>query len=62
MFRLNSDEDDTISDILCFCRNFTKCGHKKELLKPLFLTAITNARKFMMKSDLQRKLNKEKKD
>ena len=59
MFRLNSDEDDTVSDVLCFYHNFTKRGHKEEILKPLFLKATANARKFMLKSDLQRKLNKE---
>ena len=52
MFRLNSDEDDTVSDVLCLYHNFTKCGHKKETLKPLFLKAITNTRNFMLKSDL----------
>ena len=60
MFRLNSDEDDTVSDVLCLYHNFTKCGHKEETLKPLFLKAIANARNFMPKSDLQRKLDKEK--
>ena len=61
MFRLNSDEADTVSDVLCLYHNFTKRGHKEESLKPLFLKAIANARKFMLKSDLQRKLDKEKK-
>ena len=30
------------------------------MVKPLFLKTIANARKFMMKSDLQRKLDKER--
>ena len=61
MCRLNSDEDDTASDVLCLYHNFTKRGHKEEVLKPLFLKAIANVRKFMLKSDLQCKLDKEKK-
>ena len=61
MFRLNSNEDDTVSDVLCFYHNFTKCRHKEEILKPLFLKAATNARNFVMKSDLQHKLHKERK-
>ena len=52
MFRLNSDEDETVSDVLCLYHNLTKRGHKEETLKPLFLKAIANARKFMPKSDL----------
>ena len=59
MLGLNSDEDGTVSDVLCFYHNFTKRGHKEEILKPLFLKATANARKFMLKSDLQRKLDKE---
>ena len=35
LFRLNSDEDDTVSDVLRFYRNFTKRGHRAETLKPL---------------------------
>ena len=50
------DENDTVSDVLCFYHNFTK----REILKSLFLKAITNARKFMTKSDLQSQLEKEK--
>ena len=46
IFGLNSDEDDTISDVLCLYHNLTKCGHKEETLMPLFLKAIANARKF----------------
>ena len=45
MFRLNSDEDDTVSDVLSFYHSFTKRGNKEELLKPLFLNMIANARK-----------------
>ena len=60
MFRLNSHEDDT-GDVLCIYHNSTKCGHKEENLKPHFLKAIANTRNFMMKSDLQCKLDKEKK-
>ena len=62
MFRINSDEDDTVSDILCLYHNFIKRGNKEETLKHLFLKAITNARKFMLKSNLQRYLDKDNKD
>ena len=61
MFRLNSDENNTVSDVVCFYHNFTKRGHKEDILTPLFLKAVANARRFMMKSGLQRKLDKEKK-
>ena len=61
MFRLNSNEDDPVSDVLCFCHNFTKCVHKEDILKSLFLKVVTNARKFLMKSERQHKLHKERK-
>ena len=62
MFRLNLDKAaDTISNALCFYHKFTKHEHKEEILKPLFLKAIADVRKFRMKSDLQRKLGNKKK-
>ena len=48
-----------------FCACITtsqKVGTRRKILKPLFLKAIANAIKFMLKSVLQCKLDKEKKD
>ena len=46
MFRLNSDDDDTVSGVLGLYHNFAKRGHNEEILKPLYLKAIVNARKY----------------
>ena len=47
--------------VFCFYHHFTKCEHKEELFKPLFPKVILNARKLVQKSNLQRRLDKEKK-
>ena len=54
IFRLNSNENDMIKDTVNFYNRFLARGHKRDILKPLFLKAIDNARKFIATSDDQR--------
>ena len=54
IFRLNSDECDIIEDSVNFYNRFLSRGHKRDTIKPLFLKAIDNARKFIATSDGQR--------
>ena len=54
IFRLNSDEEDIIQDSVTFFHRFLECGHNCDTLKPLFLKAITNARKFLYTSNKER--------
>ena len=58
IFRLNSLEIDMIDDTVIFYRRFLQRGHKSDVLKPLFLKAIVNARKFLATSEAQRAANK----
>ena len=51
IFRLNSNEKDVIQDSVTFFRRFLERGHNCDILKPLFLKAITNARKFLNTSN-----------
>ena len=53
MFRLNSNEDNTVNDVLCFYHNFTMRGHMEEMLQFLFLEEIFNSRTFMKKNDVE---------
>jgi len=54
IFRLNSYEQDTVDDTTDFYRRFLARGHKCDALKPIFLGAIQNARKFLATSKKQR--------
>ena len=54
IFRLNSDEEDILDDTVRFYRRFLNRGHKRDVLTPLFLKAITNARKFLATSEDER--------
>ena len=63
IFRLNSDEEDIIQDTTEFYRRFTRRGHTHVTLKPLFIKAIANARKYMTTSQAERnKLKEDKKE
>ncbi|KAL7523625.1 hypothetical protein ACHAXR_000257, partial [Thalassiosira sp. AJA248-18] len=53
IFRLNSDEEDIIRDTMEFFNRFTRRGHERDVLIPLFLKAIQKARIFIAKSDRQ---------
>jgi len=61
IFRLNSNEDDIIQDILSFFDRFLVRGHKSEVLTPLFLKGIENARKYIATSNATRLKMKEQK-
>ena len=61
IFRLNSDEEDIIRDTMEFFNRFTRRGHERDVLIPLFLKAIQKARIFIAKSDGQRASEKERK-
>jgi len=61
IFRLNSCEDDIVRDTLNFYERFLLRGHTNEVLKPLFLKGIANARKFQATSKAARTQMKEKK-
>ena len=61
IFRLNSEEEDIVKDMTQFLDRFLRRGHTREVLVPLFLKAISNARKFMATSDKERKDLKEAK-
>ena len=61
LFRLNSNEKDTIDDILRFYRRMIARGHHHNDLQPLFLKAIKNAREFLRTSVAQREASKAKK-
>ena len=47
IFRLNSDGTNIIEDSFNFYHCFLSRGHKSDALKPLFLKAIDNVRKFI---------------
>ena len=61
IFRLNSNEDDIIQDTLSFFDRFLVRGHKSEVLTPLFLKGIENARKYIATSNATRLKMKEQK-
>ena len=57
----HSDESDIIEDSVNFYNRFLSRGHKRDTLKPLFLKAIDNARKFIATRDGQRTAIKQQK-
>ena len=61
IFRLNSDEADIIKDTLTFYDRFLVRGHKRDVLTPLFLKGIKNARKYIATSNATRSRIKEEK-
>ena len=50
IFRLNSNQRDVTSDTITFLRRFVRRGHNINNLKPIFQSAIKNARKFLATS------------
>ena len=50
IFRLNLDEQDMINDSINFFCRFLKRGHSSEIIKPLFLKAVLNAKKCLATS------------
>ena len=63
IFRLNSYEDDIIKDTLNFYDRFLARGHKRDVLTPLFLKGIANARKYMATSKATRdRMKREKQE
>ena len=58
IFRLNSNEEDIIQDSVTFFHRFLERGHNCDILKPFFLKAITNARKFLNTSNEERAASK----
>ena len=54
IFRLSTHEEDIIEDVKKFYRRFRSRGHPEEELKPIFLKAISNARRYIAKSKVQR--------
>ena len=61
IFRLNSDEEDIVDDTVKFYHRFLQRGHTCDVLKPLFLAAKENARKFMLLSIEEKAAIKEQK-
>ena len=50
IFRLSTSEEDIIEDVKKFYRRFRSRGHPEEELKPIFLKAISDTRKYIAKS------------
>ena len=61
IFRLNTEEEDIIKDVIQFLNRFLRRGHTRGVLVPLFLKAISNARQFLATSDSKRRKLKEAK-
>ena len=61
IFRLNTEEEDIIKDVTQFMSRFQRRGHTREVLVPIFLKAISNARKFIATTEKERNDLKEAK-
>ena len=55
IFRLSTFEKDIIDDVVRFYHRFKNRGHPEDELQPLFMKAITNARRYLAQSKGQRK-------
>ena len=61
IFRLSTDEKDVIDDVRRFYNRFKLRGHPEDEIRPIFLKAIANARKYIAKSKVQREAEASKK-